>query len=320
MKNHIENYREITFNIGRKKIVIAGMAHPYYYNDSLSETLDQLQKNNVQEICSLEKSGHEKINQASKAFGISTFCIDITDFTAPSPSQLDWFLNHLIELPNNSKIAIHCMGGNGRTGTMIAAAVLLETLMANQDNPQAVPPSPIRDHSIQVPGQNVKCTKLVYDAVNRLRGIQNGEHSVEASVQVDALNELQGKLFPLNDEKKNKAGTVTSDTVYTLISALGTLITRYTADDELTIQKRSAIEKFINKYRSKNSYSVSLVRDLGALQITLGQTRQHSSTLSLFRHKEKNLTLDAIMTENGVDKDTRNSVLQLIKFANKTIR
>jgi hypothetical protein len=113
---------------------------------------------------------------------------------------------------------------------------------------------------------------------------------------------------------------VAGDTLNILISSLGTLMTRYTADDDLNIQKRSAIEKFITKYRNESSYSVSLVRDLGALQITLGQIRQHGSVLSLFRHKKKNLTLDAIMTENGVDKDARNSVLQLIEFANKAMR
>ncbi|XP_056281724.1 dual specificity protein phosphatase 23b [Pseudoliparis swirei] len=47
--------------------------------------------------------------------------IEIVDFTPPSPSQIDRFLSIVEE--SNSKgegVAVHCMHGHGRTGTMLA--------------------------------------------------------------------------------------------------------------------------------------------------------------------------------------------------------
>ncbi|XP_029982517.1 dual specificity protein phosphatase 23 [Sphaeramia orbicularis] len=47
--------------------------------------------------------------------------IKIADFTPPSPSQIDRFLS-LVEEANakGEGIAVHCMHGHGRTGTMLA--------------------------------------------------------------------------------------------------------------------------------------------------------------------------------------------------------
>lgn len=47
--------------------------------------------------------------------------IKIVDFTPPSPNQIDRFLSIVEE--TNSKgegVAVHCMHGHGRTGTMLA--------------------------------------------------------------------------------------------------------------------------------------------------------------------------------------------------------
>lgn len=47
--------------------------------------------------------------------------IKITDFTPPSPAQIDRFLT-LVEEANSrgEGVAVHCMHGHGRTGTMLA--------------------------------------------------------------------------------------------------------------------------------------------------------------------------------------------------------
>ncbi|CAG13218.1 unnamed protein product, partial [Tetraodon nigroviridis] len=47
--------------------------------------------------------------------------IKITDFTPPSPSQIERFLG-IVEEANaqGEGVAVHCMHGHGRTGTMLA--------------------------------------------------------------------------------------------------------------------------------------------------------------------------------------------------------
>lgn len=47
--------------------------------------------------------------------------LKITDFTPPSPAQIDKFLN-IVEEANakGEGVAVHCMHGFGRTGTMLA--------------------------------------------------------------------------------------------------------------------------------------------------------------------------------------------------------
>ncbi|XP_056249259.1 dual specificity protein phosphatase 23b isoform X1 [Seriola aureovittata] len=47
--------------------------------------------------------------------------IKIADFTPPSPSQIDRFLSVVEEANSKGEgVAVHCMHGHGRTGTMLA--------------------------------------------------------------------------------------------------------------------------------------------------------------------------------------------------------
>ncbi|GLD47757.1 dual specificity protein phosphatase 23 [Lates japonicus] len=47
--------------------------------------------------------------------------IKIADFTPPSPSQIDRFLSIVEEANSKGEgVAVHCMHGHGRTGTMLA--------------------------------------------------------------------------------------------------------------------------------------------------------------------------------------------------------
>lgn len=47
--------------------------------------------------------------------------IKIADFTPPSPSQIDRFLSIVDEANSKGEgVAVHCMHGHGRTGTMLA--------------------------------------------------------------------------------------------------------------------------------------------------------------------------------------------------------
>lgn len=53
--------------------------------------------------------------------GLTQHHLKITDFTPPSPAQVDKFLS-IVEAANakGEGVAVHCMHGFGRTGTMLA--------------------------------------------------------------------------------------------------------------------------------------------------------------------------------------------------------
>merc|ERR1712107_392380 len=54
--------------------------------------------------------------------GLTVHFIPIEDFQAPTPNQIDKFLEIADNaLEDNEAVAVHCRGGNGRTGTMLAA-------------------------------------------------------------------------------------------------------------------------------------------------------------------------------------------------------
>ncbi|XP_054651760.1 dual specificity protein phosphatase 23b [Dunckerocampus dactyliophorus] len=60
--------------------------------------------------------------------------IKMADFTAPSPSQIDRFLAIVEEANGNGEgVAVHCMHGHGRTGTMLACYLVKTRKMSGID-------------------------------------------------------------------------------------------------------------------------------------------------------------------------------------------
>ncbi|XP_005799278.1 dual specificity protein phosphatase 23 [Xiphophorus maculatus] len=60
--------------------------------------------------------------------------IKIADFTPPSPGQIDQFLS-IVEGANSKGegVAVHCMHGHGRTGTMLACYLVKNRKMSGAD-------------------------------------------------------------------------------------------------------------------------------------------------------------------------------------------
>jgi atypical dual specificity phosphatase len=64
---------------------------------------------------------------------IDNFHISIQDYGAPSLQELDYVVNHITQQINRGRpVVVHCSGGKGRTGTIIAAYLVKKGSSADQ--------------------------------------------------------------------------------------------------------------------------------------------------------------------------------------------
>ncbi len=69
--------------------------------------------------------------EALLAFELDTLHLPIEDFTAPEPEQIDDFVAEVAtRLDLGERVGVHCLGGLGRTGTMLATWFVHEGMTA----------------------------------------------------------------------------------------------------------------------------------------------------------------------------------------------
>lgn len=60
-----------------------------------------------------------------ESVGIEYFHLSIEDFGAPSLEELDYVVNYISrQIDNQKPVMVHCSGGKGRTGTILAAYLI----------------------------------------------------------------------------------------------------------------------------------------------------------------------------------------------------
>jgi len=85
----------------------------------LAADLALLQKMGIDSVVSLTETPLEE--EPMRSAGIEVLHIPIPDRNAPTPEQVDLFLNHVdTKLTLGNTVLAHCLGGYGRTGTMLA--------------------------------------------------------------------------------------------------------------------------------------------------------------------------------------------------------
>jgi atypical dual specificity phosphatase len=109
---------------------IAGLAHPDSFGDVMG-ALTELQNRGIGAMVSLDEDGIPAAQAAEQ--GLTYLHIPIPDFQAPELKQAEEFVNFVTQCRIDSKpVAVHCRGGYGRTGTLIACYLISKGMSADE--------------------------------------------------------------------------------------------------------------------------------------------------------------------------------------------
>lgn len=100
---------------------LAGMARPGR-SKPLQEDLIFLKGQGIGAIVSVtERPLDEEI---VRSFDLRYLHLPVLDYCAPSPCQIEEFLAFLEAVEGDGAVAVHCFAGQGRTGTLLACALV----------------------------------------------------------------------------------------------------------------------------------------------------------------------------------------------------
>jgi atypical dual specificity phosphatase len=108
---------------------LAGMARPGRLRP-LQEDLIRLKAHGVSAVVSLTESPLDA--NTVRGFGLRYLHLPMPDYCAPTLPQIEAFLVFINACDGRGAVAVHCFAGQGRTGTMLACALVDEGMTAEE--------------------------------------------------------------------------------------------------------------------------------------------------------------------------------------------
>ncbi len=96
----------------------------------LEEDLDFLRAQGIGAIVSVSERPLDEA--VVRRHGLRYLHLPVPDFCAPTIAQIEQFLIFLEAADSNGAIAVHCYAGQGRTGTLLACALVHHGLSAEE--------------------------------------------------------------------------------------------------------------------------------------------------------------------------------------------
>lgn len=180
-------YREVEYNFGEGTVFVAAHARPDLGSDP-EQTMVFLKKQNVTTIYGLDVNG--KFIEIAQSLGMVYVDANIPDYTAPPVSLFEEVYQRIKAQGQDNKVAIHCRGGLGRTGTILVALKLKE-LSAQESFYNSD-----LQRSFKIDG--TLATENVYKALSMIRATEGNAHVVETACQINALCNYEKLLHEMH--------------------------------------------------------------------------------------------------------------------------
>jgi protein-tyrosine phosphatase len=111
------------------ELIVFGSARPGYTNKQVNQWIEFMQNQGIQRVCCLLPETQltrylTSLGAYRKAFGLDQVCwAPIEDFNFAAPEILVHQILPFLAIANqqNEKVVVHCSGGIGRTGHILAA-------------------------------------------------------------------------------------------------------------------------------------------------------------------------------------------------------